>query len=177
MKSVALTIALLAASPGLSAGSDAALALPSKSWGITVDLNGFDLEDEETRSDGEARKRVFSHKNGRYNLTLLIKPAPRGTSATDYRNERWERIQAGGPPEEDSRLWETEDRAFFQYFTEALFKGEPLHQKHIHTFLVYNGYRIAVHVSALHFRKKDQAWLDEFQSSIRITNDEGLESN
>lgn len=146
----------------------AGMSLSGKQWKLALDLAGFSLVDEETRPDGSARKRVFDHTDPRINLTVVMKPTHPGALPSVIRDERWRQLQAAGPSERDGKLWEHEGKAYFQYFREDAFQGLPLHQGNVHTFLVYDGTRIEVHVSIVSFKDADLSWLESFQQSIRI---------
>lgn len=150
----------MATSPGLS--------LRGKAWQLTLDLSTFSLATDESNTDGSARKALFSNKDDRINLTVVMKPVNSYATVVAIRDERLRRLQEIAPPEEAVRSWTDEHRAYFEYFTETPVQGGPLHQKHIHTFIVHDGIRIEVHVSVTRFEERDQGWLDSFQRSIGI---------
>lgn len=152
----------------VSVASGPIVSLPGKAWHLSLDLSGFSMVEDENRPDGSARKLRFKHEDGRTNLTVVMKPAAAEVSASSVRDERWQRLQEIEPPESDGTLWVEQDRAYFQYFSEFPFQGVPLHQKHIHTFIIHEGTRIEVHVSVTRFAEKDQPWLDTFQRSIKV---------
>ena len=156
----ALTVITLAAQP--------MVFLQGKPWYLDLDLAGVALAEEESNSAGTARKLVFENEDKRIHLTVVMKPSAAGATAASIRDERWKTLQGSGPAEVDPKLWTDSTRAYFQYFSAMPVKDGPLHQKHVHTFLIHDGTRIEVHVSVTRFKEKDQAWLDGFQRSIRV---------
>jgi hypothetical protein len=168
MKVSVVVVALLTLSVALAADPHAPIQLPDADWRLLLNLEGFQLKDDETRSDRQARKMYFRHDSPRIQLTVVMKRAQPNVPATAYRDRRWEQLQSIPPTEEAGRLWTDESRAFFEYFTEIPVQGGPLHQKHIHSFLIHEDSRIEVHVSVTRYREEDQVWLDEFQHSIRV---------
>ena len=168
MRALVVMAAVAGVLTPLAAGSDPVVSLPGKAWSVLVDWRGLTESKDGGWSDGPSQKWFFKHTNGRYFLSVVIRPAQPGVTAEMYRDDRWARLQSKAPAEQEERLWTEGERAFFEYFLEMPFEGRPLHQKNTHTFLLHDGSRIELHVSAIHFKKKDQAWLDEIQDSLQV---------
>jgi hypothetical protein len=145
------------------------VALPGKDWRVKLDLAGFSLRDDERNDSGSARKMNFQHEDARLNLTVVMKRAQAGATASAIRDERWAQLQDSGPAKQSGKVSDSKDVSFIQYFLESPARDGPTHQIHIHTFFIHDGTRVEVHVSVVHFTEADRAWLDAFEKSIGVT--------
>lgn len=134
-------------------------SLPGQHWAVSVDLSGFRVADDQLRPDGQARKIFYKNEDPRINLTVVIKPVEPGTTAAQIRDDRM--ADNKDKPLQMVNLRKSDLMGpSFEYFLEDPVRGGPLHQKHVHGFLVYGGYRVEIHVSITRYKPADQAWLD-----------------
>jgi tetratricopeptide (TPR) repeat protein len=143
------------------------LSLPTKKWGVALDLPGFTLKNVQTMPDG---RRYMIAQNESTNLVVSLAleqiHSNRSASCSDSLQER-----AKHPPFKvrDVRFWHQGEFDFMEYIVPTV-KGKTVNQKSIYACELYDNSYIDLHLSKISYSPSDDSLFAGVLNTAHIEN-------
>jgi len=131
------------------------ISLPSKTWGLALDLPGYVVKSNEVRSDG---RKYFLAENRTAGVVLSIfleESPPTSRNRTCRQNLAVRKKQSAPYPRKDVRIWESEEITYLEYIIPE-FQGAPLQQKNLFACLIHDDVFIDFHFSKVQFKPGEE---------------------
>lgn len=149
------------------------LFLPSKTWVIEVNIEGFKIEENSLSYDGEARRFFAKNENKNLFISALLEKAKVSGDSKTCREYYWNEIKKNMsqkkdlPEPEEIKIWEEGDRAMLENIVKE-FKGIKINQKHLHVFMTKEDIWIHIHLSKVDYKPEDEKLFREILDRVRI---------
>src|SRR5262245_51729537 len=143
------------------------LASSDGEWALGLSLPGYKLAPLELRNDPPGMKLSATHPKSPASVTVFFERAHEGMTASDYREDYWNRIQKMGVTRTDIQRSERGDFAILEFLMPSV-AGAPLNQRSLNAFLVRDGVWIDVHISKAAYKPEDKAMFDSILDSLRV---------
>jgi tetratricopeptide (TPR) repeat protein len=143
------------------------LSLPSKHWGIVLDLPGFTLKDVETKADGRrymAAQNDTTHVVVSLTLEAIDPKAPSG-SCLDSLKEKTKH-----PPFkiQEVRFFRSGDADVMRYKVAEFKKGQRVNQENIFACQFHDNAYIDLHISKVDYAAADESLFSDVLKSMHI---------
>ncbi len=150
------------------------VTLPGLSWVVTLDAPGFELEADETHSDGRGRYLHAVNRQTDVILSVRLERSSTGRSARACREAAWAALRARSPFQmHDVRTSERGRLAVLEYHVPE-FRGLAVRQKHLNAFLGKDDVCVDMHLSKVRFSPEDGRLFDELLGSVKLIERLGL---
>lgn len=142
------------------------LSLPTKNWGVVLDLPGFTLKSVETKPDGR-RYMIAQNDSTKVVVSLTLEQIKPGLPASSCR-ESLEK-KAKNPPFkiQDVRYSRSGDADVMQYMVPE-FGGQRVNQKSVFACQFYNDTYVDLHVSKVNYVTADEPLFANVLNSMHI---------
>jgi hypothetical protein len=144
------------------------LALPGRSWGVTLDLPGFQLGQREERPDGQGVMVLGVVPATGVNFSAYVEAIPSAKGVLDCRKHYWdEGANRNAVPKTGVKLSEGDGVARVEYLVPS-FEGVDVRQQHVHAYRYRDGACVAAHASKVGYVPADAPALDKALAGVRV---------
>ncbi len=173
---VGSTVAALLWASGIraAAGADSSIAeprtilsLPGKSWGVALELQGYDISINGTKGNGR-RYVMASHRDTGVNVSATLESA--GEPATTAGCIAFLEMLGKSPlarAARDAKLTTTSTLPSLEYTVQE-FQGVKLAQRHVHLCYPKDNVYMDLHLSKVQFTPADETHFRAFLDTVRI---------
>lgn len=143
------------------------LGLPGTGWHVALDVPGFEVTGEQTRSDGEGKMFEAAHAGSGMMLSLFVErePAQNGTQAC--RELYWNRMREAGHPMRDVRTTEQPPLSVVHYLIPS-FQGRRVMHQNANAYYGRDGVCVDLHLSKPGYVAADSALFQAVLRGVRI---------
>ena len=173
LRVVACSLCLLAWGSSAAAAQQArhTMGLPGSGWAVALELPGFDVLGEQTRSDGQGRRMEAFHPETGVMLSLFVEREPTRRSTEECRDLYWNRTRRSPLPKRNVRTTERPPLSVMEYLVPS-FQGRSLMQQNVNAYYGQDGICVDLHVSKTSYVPADSALFAAILRSVRITSAE-----
>jgi len=143
------------------------MQLPGKSWGVSVAIPGFKIEEQWTREDASGM--MISGANGETGvvLSLYLERESKNRSSAWCRTEYFSKALGSPARKSMVKKWEAEALALGQYMIASV--GDvKLRQMHVNAYLGKEDVCMDLHLSKASFEAADRALFDAILSTVHV---------
>lgn len=142
------------------------LSLPTKEWGVVLDLAGFVLKNVETKPDGR-RYMVAENPSTNVVVSLTLEQTTPGPAASSCRDSL--QMKAKNPPLKVQNVrFSTSGPSEVMRYTVAEFRGQRINQESMFACQLYDGTYIDLHVSKTSFVPTDEPLFADVLKGMQI---------
>ena len=143
------------------------IGLPGIDWTLTVNIPGFEVEEESTRPDNSGSMfRGTIEENGII-ISLFLEREKKARSSIQCRDKYWKRGKKSPVKKSGIRLSESGKVAVVEYTIKA-FQGIEVNQKHVHAFMGAGKICVDLHLSQVSYNKEDALVFSSIIKSLQI---------
>lgn len=144
------------------------LSLPSRDWGIVLELPGFTVKNVETKFDGR-RYMVAENEITHVVVSLTLEDVKSGAQASSCRQSLDEKTKIKAVKIKDVRFSRSGDFDVMRY-TVPDFRGQPLNQESLFACQSYDKTFIDLHISKSNYSAADEPLFADVLASLHIDN-------
>ncbi|MFT6501005.1 MAG: hypothetical protein ACJASQ_001115 [Crocinitomicaceae bacterium] len=141
--------------------------IPSETWSLEIDLDGFTIEKEGYYADSSMFQLSAVNEKTNMNLSIFIEKTDSKDDEKECRDYYWNKAKKSPLAKENVQKYESGNLAIVEHDTEK-FNGQTLNFHSLNAYLAHNGYWMDVHISMIGYSKKDKVIFDEIMKSIVI---------
>lgn len=147
--------------------SDFQLALPGKSWGVSLGFSGFTISKDETKAD-HRRYAMASQPTTGLNVSATLEQMTEPASSAGC-IAQLERLKTSPltADSRDMRLTSTSTLPTLEY-TVPTVRGIPLAQRHVYLCYPKENVYLDLHLSKMHYTAADDALFRDFLQTVHI---------
>lgn len=142
------------------------LSLPTKNWGVVLDLPGFTVKNVETKPDGR-RYLIAENETTNVVVSLTLEQIKPGRPASSCRESLEKKSKNPPFKTQDVRFSRSGDADVMQYMVPD-FRGQRVNQKGIFACQFYDNTYIDLHVSKINYVTTDEPLFANVLNSIHI---------
>jgi hypothetical protein len=169
LRPAAFSLCFLAWAPSAAAPQQSrhALGLPGTGWSVALELPGFEVTDEQTRSDGGGTMIEAINQESGMMISLFVEREPEQQGTEACRDLYWERMRRSPLPMRNVRTTEQPPLSVKQYLVPS-FQGQRLMQQNANAYYGRDGVCMDLHLSKAGYVAADSALFQAILRSVRI---------
>lgn len=142
------------------------VSLPTKTWGVVLNLPGYRIERNEVRPDG--RRYLFaSNPTSGVNVSVTLEEVDSSQLAQSCEDNLKERARDQSLPRKNVRTWQADGITFLEYMVPRV-QGMDLRQQNLFACLFRDGVYIDVHFSKVGFQAGDEKLFQEVLATLKF---------
>src|ERR1041385_3037607 len=143
------------------------LSAPAIDWTLTIDLNGFEAEENNISPDGDSRSVLATQSSTGLTVSVFIEKAENNGDYLACRKFYWDKAAKSPLPKENLSQYQKGNIAYVEHDTKE-FKGEKVDYHSINGYMSNNGYWIDIHVSKVGYKAEDKNLFEKIFNSVKI---------
>lgn len=168
LKVVRTAVHLPPRAPWRTPEGDIVLEFPGSPPRLQLSLPGYDLGPAEFTKNYEGLRIYGENPETSMIVSLFLERSREGWTAVNYREYELEKKQKRGLMDPESIVQsERDEMAILKYDTPE-FQGFSLNQRHVHAYLLKDGFWMSVHISKANYSEKDDAIFGAVLDSIHF---------
>jgi hypothetical protein len=165
-RSISLTFLLTLLSL-TAAFSQSIYKIPSQTWGVSLDLEGFQVQKQGLSADSSRFQLLATNQKAGLTLSLFIEKAEGEGDKEACRDYYWSKAEKSPLAKENVKKWETDLLALVSHDTKK-YQGQVVNFHSRNAYLVHEGYWMDVHISKAGYSQKDEKLFEQILASIAI---------
>lgn len=144
----------------------ASVSLPTKDWGVSLELPGYRLKTMETKRDGR-RYMVTENQKTNVVVSITLEQTREGKAASSCRESLEQKTTHTPVKIQDVRFSRSGDLEVMRYMVPE-FQGQRVNQESLFGCQFYDGTYIDLHVSKVNYAATDEPLFQEVLNAIEI---------
>jgi tetratricopeptide (TPR) repeat protein len=143
------------------------LSLPNIDWSLSLDLNNFEVSENNVSPDGNARQILANQESQALTVSVFIENADHDGNSVECRTFYWSQAEKSPLPKENLTQYEKNNIAFVEFDTKE-FQGNKVDFHSMNAYLSTEGYWIDIHISKIGYKPEDKVLFDQIVNTIKI---------